>query len=129
VSPYRCSARVEQDVAPTRVDAPTWLHRIAVAIYLLTVGAHTAMAASGCAAGQNVVKVAEAGVRLGRVAGPILVGAYESVQRECLLLEAPEQAPCVAEVRERWRPIREALADLHDAWCAVDPEAPECVKP
>lgn len=74
---------------------------------------------SGCAPAQKVVHAAKAGATLARIAEPVLVAQYEAEQRACLeLAEAREL--CVADVRKRWQPVKDAIADMHAAYCAVD---------
>lgn len=58
---------------------------------------------------------------------PFLRAAYEAEQRLCLSERSEVEArACVDRVREKWTPVRDAMRAAHEAWCAVEPEAPTC---
>lgn len=62
-------------------------------------------------------------------AEPCLVMQYEAQQEDCLDEPTDEaRRACVARVREAWRPVVDALGELRDARCSLEPKKCEAAK-
>ncbi len=99
---------------------------IAVVLGALVVAFGIASMLTGCSASQaeQLIKTVDTGSRFVRLVDPLLRGAYQLENEECLKLPThAEAAPCVERVRERWAPILTALGDFRDAYCGALPDA------
>lgn len=83
---------------------------------------------AGCGAVEPVVHLVQVEGRLVTAAEPCLVSAYHAEQQACVDDSKTPEA-CVAEVRTRWKPVIEALAEEHDARCTIEPAKCPAVKP
>lgn len=84
-------------------------------------------AGAGACAPSDVARTTRTIAQALSVADPMLRASYEAEQTLCLSEpDAGAMKACVARVREKWRPVREAMTEARDAWCLVDPEAPAC---
>jgi hypothetical protein len=85
-----------------------------------------ALILAGCAPAQHEIQtaldLARTGLQAVSLADALLRETYEADQRRCLSLPGPQIDPCIHGVRERYRPVREALEAVRRAWCAFEPE-------
>lgn len=87
-----------------------------------------ALVAFGCGAGADVMRVVRVSSEVIVRAEPCLVAQYEAQQMACLDLPFDDQQTCIDGVREAWKPIVEALGELRDARCSIEPKKCEAAK-
>lgn len=96
---------------------------------IMCLGMLFALVAFGCGAMQKVEHVVQMSSEVIARAEPCLMLQYEQAQVECLDLESTDAArACVDSVKATWKPIIDALGELRDVRCGLEPAKCEAGK-
>lgn len=102
-------------VMPPSDNASSGLLRVAFAMF-------AALALAGCGAMQKVEHVVQLSSEVIARAEPCLMLQYEQAQVACLDLPSTDAArACVDSVKVTWKPIIDALGELRDVRCGLEP--------